>query len=288
MSKKYDKTRHVTQEDMDDPDIRWTFLKAFKERTVDAGLITRNKSIKTNCITLRARRGPYREFIDDYLTIAIVNPHDNKEQLKCNIHRLAAFLFIGELKDKLQALHNCDVKMCCNPEHIYIGTSKNNADDSNNRRTDKKLNGKLTRYDWESINYWKDIDEHTGFELAEHFDVHINTIFYGGQNFTTDGSEVIVEIFIPKMIPMAKKVSRIYESIGIGNELITLKKMCKVLRVMFQAKMDIVCEGFGITRCSGYNKMILARAKPCRKNFKYGEARLTRWAKQHIDISVPI
>lgn len=48
------------------------------------------------------------------------------------IHRLAAHLYLGlDLKSKLQALHKqeCLNRHCWNPEHLYIGSNKDNIND---------------------------------------------------------------------------------------------------------------------------------------------------------------
>src|ERR1700729_3986623 len=49
-------------------------------------------------------------------------------------HRMAAYLFLGHpLKDKLQVLHRCDNPSCFNPEHLFIGTPKDNMQDAMNK-----------------------------------------------------------------------------------------------------------------------------------------------------------
>ena len=50
-------------------------------------------------------------------------------------HRVVAACFHGlDLFDeKLRALHACDRSLCCEPEHIYIGTDSHNMQDQHNR-----------------------------------------------------------------------------------------------------------------------------------------------------------
>lgn len=38
-------------------------------------------------------------------------------------------MFKGEIPDGLQVLHHCDNPPCCNPDHLFLGTSQDNADD---------------------------------------------------------------------------------------------------------------------------------------------------------------
>lgn len=49
-----------------------------------------------------------------------------------NVHRLSAFLYMGfDLDDPMQVNHRreCPNKYCFNPEHLYVGTQKENMDD---------------------------------------------------------------------------------------------------------------------------------------------------------------
>lgn len=43
-------------------------------------------------------------------------------------HRIAYELYCGPVGDK-HVLHHCDVRECCNPAHLYLGTDKENARD---------------------------------------------------------------------------------------------------------------------------------------------------------------
>ena len=46
------------------------------------------------------------------------------------IHRLAYFLWKGPLDQTLDICHSCDVKHCCNPDHLWQGTPKSNMQDA--------------------------------------------------------------------------------------------------------------------------------------------------------------
>jgi hypothetical protein len=43
------------------------------------------------------------------------------------IHRLAWRLYRGHLPNELDVLHRCDVPQCVNPEHLFLGTKRDNA-----------------------------------------------------------------------------------------------------------------------------------------------------------------
>jgi hypothetical protein len=69
----------------------------------------------------------------------------------CRVHRLAYAEFVGPIGTSL-VLHRCDNRICFNPDHLFIGTAKDNTQDmmnkGRNRRGDvfgeKHGNAKLT------------------------------------------------------------------------------------------------------------------------------------------------
>lgn len=44
-------------------------------------------------------------------------------------HRLAYEVFVGDI-GRFYVLHKCDNPKCCNPEHLFLGTAKDNHSDS--------------------------------------------------------------------------------------------------------------------------------------------------------------
>ena len=57
---------------------------------------------------------------------------DGKQVMKA-AHRMAWELTHGPITNGLWALHKCDVTICCNPKHLYLGTHQDNMDDKVSR-----------------------------------------------------------------------------------------------------------------------------------------------------------
>lgn len=56
------------------------------------------------------------------------------------VHRLVYVAVNGPIADGLSVLHRCDNPPCCNPDHLFLGTNRDNVDDKVRKgRAAKKL-----------------------------------------------------------------------------------------------------------------------------------------------------
>jgi hypothetical protein len=89
-------------------------------------------------------------------------------------HRLAWSEKNGPIPEGMLVCHQCDIPACINPDHLFLGTKKDNSDDkvSKNRqsrtRGEKAGTAKLTAA--EVLQIWAASGLHR--EIAEQFGVH--------------------------------------------------------------------------------------------------------------------
>lgn len=57
-------------------------------------------------------------------------------------HRAAYLLWVGEIPPGMLVCHRCDVTKCCNPEHLFLGTPKQNSEDCSSKGRWRPKKGK--------------------------------------------------------------------------------------------------------------------------------------------------
>ena len=104
-----------------------------------------------------------------------------------NAHRVSYEIFVGYIPLGLFVLHRCDVEICINPAHLFIGSQSDNIRDaiSKGRISSEILATKLTRNEVNEIRWLK--GKRSQGELAKTYGVnqsHISRI-QSGKVWTT-------------------------------------------------------------------------------------------------------
>lgn len=96
-------------------------------------------------------------------------------------HRLSFMLFKGEVPDGKVVCHTCDVRTCVNPEHLWLGSNRENLDDmlakGRQSRVPGEQNGmsKLTEDQVRAIRQ-EHIDGATKASLCRKYEVSSSTM----------------------------------------------------------------------------------------------------------------
>jgi len=92
-------------------------------------------------------------------------------------HRLSWFLFKGTNPKELDVLHKCDNPLCVNPDHLFLGTQKDNIMDRNKK--DRQAKGEksgLSKLTEEEIRNIKN-DKRKQTEIGKDYKVTKQNIF---------------------------------------------------------------------------------------------------------------
>src|SRR3990167_10773640 len=59
-------------------------------------------------------------------------------------HRISWLIHHGNIPNNLWVLHKCDNPSCVNPNHLWLGTAKDNSQDRESKNRGNKLKGELS------------------------------------------------------------------------------------------------------------------------------------------------
>lgn len=62
---------------------------------------------------------------------------------KRHVHRISYEIFKKEIPDGLYICHHCDNRSCCNPDHLWAGTAKENMQDAKKKGRLKNQHGRI-------------------------------------------------------------------------------------------------------------------------------------------------
>jgi len=87
------------------------------------------------------------------------------------VHRVAYEETYGTIPNKLFVLHKCDNPKCCNPEHLFLGTQKDNMKDMTQKHRSIH-HTKISDSQVEEIRNLYSTGNYTQEELGKKFGVH--------------------------------------------------------------------------------------------------------------------
>ncbi len=104
-------------------------------------------------------------------------------KLSLSAHRVSWEIHKGQIPSDLCVCHKCDTTLCCNPEHLFLGTDADNAHDCcnkgrGNRNGVRNRHAKLTEAQIAAIR----LDARSSYIVAADYGVtwgHINKIRSG-------------------------------------------------------------------------------------------------------------
>ena len=90
-------------------------------------------------------------------------------------HRASYSMFCGEIPEGKQVCHKCDNPICVNPQHLFLGTPKDNMQDKV-RKNRSGLSGRKPKFNENEVTEIRLIKGKTCKEIAEMYGTSISMI----------------------------------------------------------------------------------------------------------------
>lgn len=94
-------------------------------------------------------------------------------------HRYSWILHNGAIPAGLQVCHTCDNPSCVKPDHLFLGTNRDNVLDSHKKDRHAKFNGEASsraKLTWNIVEYMRTHRTIPATTLAQQFGVHPCTV----------------------------------------------------------------------------------------------------------------
>lgn len=108
-----------------------------------------------------------------------VHYHNGKRNTNYKAHRLSYEIYKGEILNGYKVCHTCDNPTCTNPDHLWLGTPKENSLDAKKKgryqKGEDRHNAKLFEKDVKKIKKMLVLGI-TQTRIAKEYNVHIMTI----------------------------------------------------------------------------------------------------------------
>ena len=100
----------------------------------------------------------------------------NINKRKLAAHRASYILFIGEIPKGMYVLHTCNNPTCVNPNHLRLGTQKDNVQDQIKAGTNVAINKQCAILNWTLVHYIRSSNK-TSKDLAKELGISYHCVW---------------------------------------------------------------------------------------------------------------